>query len=322
MQSIMGPMNLTDNPLVKKYLMGSRDRVYGEALEGCVLVLFCLLHADGMVLGCAFTNPRPPFLSPPGSHPFASSYPITTKPIIPRSPHREDDATVPLRAGAGAGAGRLEQEKKPESAAAKAERMEAVLDKVFNKEAPCAALLKACDKATINFVSAREGYSPLTVLCSRPDVTEQEVKQALYLGADKFHKDEDGCTALHWAAMKGVVAAAAVLTAAAGGSKALAEVEKLLKTKDGDGKTPMALAKESVEPDHEEVEALLVAVRGRFGLVGRVGVPWLGLARLGVVLVPCVLACVQVGVLTFPVYPSNHMQKQAKKKVEAALVMD
>jgi ankyrin repeat protein len=112
-------------------------------------------------------------------------------------------------------------------------------------------------------VSKRERYSPLTVLCSRPDVTEEEVKKALYLGANRFHKDEDGCTALHWAAMKGVVAAAAVLTAASGKGpgSSLADVEKLLKTKDGDGKTPLALAKESVEPDHEEVEALLMAVR-------------------------------------------------------------
>jgi len=55
-------------------------------------------------------------------------------------------------------------------------------------------------------------HSPLTVLCGRADVTEEQVKQALYLGAHKFHRDEDGCTALHWAAMKGVVAAATVLT--------------------------------------------------------------------------------------------------------------
>ncbi len=34
MQSIMGPMNLLDNGLCKKYIMGSRDRVWGEALEG------------------------------------------------------------------------------------------------------------------------------------------------------------------------------------------------------------------------------------------------------------------------------------------------
>lgn len=41
---------------------------------------------------------------------------------------------------------------------------------------------------------------------------EEQVKQALFLGAHKFHRDEDGCTALHWAAMKGAVAAATVLT--------------------------------------------------------------------------------------------------------------
>ena len=116
---------------------------------------------------------------------------------------------------------------------------------------------------SINYVSKQEKYSVLTVLCSRPDVKEAEVKKALFLGADKFHKDEDGCTALHWAAMKGVVAAAAVLTAVASGAS-LADVEKMLKTKDGDGKTPLALAKESIEPDHEEVEALLVAVSGCF----------------------------------------------------------
>lgn len=130
---------------------------------------------------------------------------------------------------------------------------------VFNKEASCAALLKTCDKTTIKYVSKRERYSPLTVLCSRPDVTEAEVKQALYLGADKFHQDEDGCTALHWAAMKGAVGAVTALLAASSEKKSLADMEKLLKMKDGDGKTPLALAKESVEPDHEEVEALLSA---------------------------------------------------------------
>lgn len=189
------------------------------------------------------------------------------------------------------------------SAEAKAERMEELLDKVFNKETSCGALLKHCDKSTcvrgwvllglkfvwdtpaagpidgpithdqpydssiphvptysINYVTKQERYSPLTVLCSRQDVTEAEVKKALFLGANKFHKDEDGCTALHWAAMKGVVAAVAVLTAVSSGASSLADVEKLLKTKDGDGKTPLALAKESVEPDHEEVQALLVSV--------------------------------------------------------------
>lgn len=113
---------------------------------------------------------------------------------------------------------------------------------------------------SINYVTKQERYSPLTVLCSRPDVTQAEVKKALFLGANRFHKDEDGCTALHWAAMKGVVAAVAVLTAVSSGASSLADVEKLLKTKDGDGKTPLALAKESVEPDHEEVQALLVSV--------------------------------------------------------------
>lgn len=34
MQTIMGPMNLTDNGLIKKYLMGSRERVWGESVEG------------------------------------------------------------------------------------------------------------------------------------------------------------------------------------------------------------------------------------------------------------------------------------------------
>ena len=34
MQSIMGPMNLTDNGLIKKYLLGSTERVWGETLEG------------------------------------------------------------------------------------------------------------------------------------------------------------------------------------------------------------------------------------------------------------------------------------------------
>lgn len=57
-----------------------------------------------------------------------------------------------------------------------------------------------------------------------------------------------------------MVAAVSVLTAVPSGAS-LADVEKLLKTKDGDGKTPMALARESVEPDHEEVEALLVAAQ-------------------------------------------------------------
>ncbi len=152
------------------------------------------------------------------------------------------------------------EEGEGESKEAKAELMEELLDQVFNKEAPCSALLKQCDKTTINYTSKSERYSPLTVLCSRPDVTEAEVQKALFLGANKFHKDEDGCTALHWAAMKGVTAAVAVLTNASS-SAALADVEKLLRTKDGDGKTPLALAKESVEPEHEEVEALLVAVR-------------------------------------------------------------
>lgn len=150
MQTIMGPMNLTDNPLVKKYIMGSRERVYGESLEG------------------------------------------------------EGEETVPLQ-----GQGRLQQQQhegegegktaeEAESEEARAERMEKLLDQVFNKEASCAALLKQCDKTTINYVSKQERYSPLTVLCSRPDVTEAEVKRALYLGTDKFHQDEDGCTALHW----------------------------------------------------------------------------------------------------------------------------
>jgi hypothetical protein len=34
LQSIMGPMNLMDNPLFKKYILKSTDRVWGEALEG------------------------------------------------------------------------------------------------------------------------------------------------------------------------------------------------------------------------------------------------------------------------------------------------
>lgn len=42
MQSIMGPMNLTDNGLVKKYIMGSRDRVWGESLDGCVFWGVCV----------------------------------------------------------------------------------------------------------------------------------------------------------------------------------------------------------------------------------------------------------------------------------------
>lgn len=155
-----------------------------------------------------------------------------------------------------------EGKEEAESAEAKAERMEKVLDQVFNRETSPAALLKQCTKATINYVTKQESYSPLTVLSSRPDVTEKEMKQAMFLGADKFHQDEDGCSALHWAAMKGVVAATAVLTAAASGS-ALAEVGKLLEMKDGDGKTPLDLAKESIEPNHEEVEALLIAVRLR-----------------------------------------------------------
>lgn len=50
------------------------------------------------------------------------------------------------------------------------------------------------------------------------------------------------------------------MTAVPSLKKSLSDVEKLLKTKDGDGKTPLDLAKESVEPDHEEVQALLVSV--------------------------------------------------------------
>jgi hypothetical protein len=58
--------------------------------------------------------------------------------------------------------------------------------------------------------------------------------------------------------MKGVVAAAEVLTS--GSNK---DVEKLLGMEDGDKKTPLDLAKESVEPDHEEVEEILVGAQKR-----------------------------------------------------------
>jgi hypothetical protein len=44
MQSIMGPMGLTDNGLIKKYIMGSRDRVWGESLHGCVRVRACVFE--------------------------------------------------------------------------------------------------------------------------------------------------------------------------------------------------------------------------------------------------------------------------------------
>ena len=37
-------------------------------------------------------------------------------------------------------------------------------------------------------------------------------------------------------------------------------LQKLLAMKDGDQKTPLDLAKESVEPAHEEMEAILLAV--------------------------------------------------------------
>jgi len=39
----------------------------------------------------------------------------------------------------------------------------------------------------------------------------------------------------------------------------LCSIQKLLAIKDGDQKTPLDLAKESVEPAHEEVEAILLA---------------------------------------------------------------
>ncbi|EWM20889.1 Ankyrin repeat-containing domain protein [Nannochloropsis gaditana] len=199
LQTLMGPMNLMDNGLVKKYVLGSKERVWGELLDG------------------------------------------------------EDDATIPVGA-----VGAVEKEGEGESVEEKAKRMEKVMDEVFNKEKPCAALLKVLQKENVNYQTQQEQYSPLTVLCSRPDVTEEQVKQALFLGAHKFHRDEDGCTALHWAAMKGAVAAATVLTS--GNNR---DVEKLLGMQDGDKKTAVELAKESIEPTHEQVEAILQAAEKR-----------------------------------------------------------
>jgi hypothetical protein len=40
MQSIMGPLNLTDNGLIKKYVLGSTDRVWDEALQGYVILVY------------------------------------------------------------------------------------------------------------------------------------------------------------------------------------------------------------------------------------------------------------------------------------------
>ena len=107
MQSIMGPMNLTDNGLVKKYIMGSRDRVWGESLDGCVFW--------GGVYGYMLATDKP------GTRPELNS-----RPLLENS---EDDATAPLRGRLPAG--EKEQEGKPLSAEAKAERMEELLDKVF-----------------------------------------------------------------------------------------------------------------------------------------------------------------------------------------------
>lgn len=215
LQSIMGPMNLVDNGLVKKYLMGSTERVWGEWLDG----------EDG--------NER---------------VPLREQPEGKEDKAGDEDDTSGVHGGASAVA----------ATEAKAKLMEKVLDHVFNKEASCEVLIKMLTKENVNYMTKAEKYSPLTVLCSRPDVTEEQVKKALYLGAHKFHRDDDGCTALHWAAMKGVVAAAEVLTS--GSNK---DVEKLLGMEDGDKKTPLDLAKESVEPDHEEVEEILVGAQKR-----------------------------------------------------------
>ncbi|KAM3569058.1 hypothetical protein VYU27_008830, partial [Nannochloropsis oceanica] len=187
----------------KKYILKSKERVWGELLEG------------------------------------------------------EDDATVPLRPKPKTGPLIKEGEEErqdEEGVEERARKMEKLMDEVFSKEKDCAALVKVLRQENINYQTEREQYSPLTILCGRADVTEGQIKHALYLGAHKFHRDEDGCTALHWAAMKGVVAAATVLT-----SGTNHDVEKLLAIKDGDQKTPLDLAKESVEPAHEEVEAILLA---------------------------------------------------------------
>jgi hypothetical protein len=104
LQTLMGPMNLMDNGLVKKYVLGSKERVWGELLDG------------------------------------------------------EDDATIPVGAVRA-----VEKEGEGESVEEKAKRMEKVMDEVFNKEKPCAALLKVLQKENVNYQTQQEQYRSVNV---------------------------------------------------------------------------------------------------------------------------------------------------------------
>ncbi|CAM9203290.1 unnamed protein product, partial [Discosporangium mesarthrocarpum] len=56
---------------------------------------------------------------------------------------------------------------------------------------------------SVNSQTPEAGWSPLMVACGLPQVTTDELKTLLEMGADPFLADEDGWTCLHWAAQQG-----------------------------------------------------------------------------------------------------------------------
>jgi len=133
----------------------------------------------------------------------------------------------------------------------------------LGKAATYGKLMLALTRANVNVPSPSEATALMIVAAGVGDVAPY-VHKLLALGASTAAVDDEGWTALHWAAYHGNLSGATALCAfaaagPAGGGGATAGAKALVAAQDLEGKTALDLAKEELADASGELKALQAA---------------------------------------------------------------